>query len=244
MKLKKFDTFQPTLDTYSKKVGIIGENLMPDLFGDGKSDVVIKITPNPFSTYQVFSRLPGSSFIPKYVSNRLQSSRIPTPVTVISPVSEIKTYTTHRKLNSVPIPKNSIYFHTPRILEQYQITAHEGQIIGVRQIIDNVPVHINVSRFPKTQKLQKVTGILHEALNSDLMRFRVGMTKSGPVLMAMENFNLNKPELTKLYFNVYENFVGHMPEWFKHHIESSTVMPFLNEYIDRAEFSKKCPYLL
>lgn len=244
MKLKTFDTFQPSVETYAKKVGLVGENEMRDLFGDRTSDVVIKISPNAFSTYQVFSRLPGANFIPKYVSNRLHATRLKTPVTVISPLSEIRTYSTYRKLRSDELLKNSIYFHTPKVLEQFQITAHEGKIIGLRQIIDRQPVHIKSDRFPKTAKFQEISDSLYEALKTDLMRFRVGMTKSGPVLLAMENFKLQAPEMTKIYVNVYENFVGHMPEWFKHHIESSTVIPFLNEYINREEMSKKCPYLL
>lgn len=244
MKLKTFDTFQPSVETYAKKVGLVGENEMRDLFGDRTSDVVIKISPNAFSTYQVFSRLPGANFIPKYVSNRLHATRLKTPVTVISPLSEIRTYSTYRKLRSDELLKNSIYFHTPKVLEQFQITAHEGKIIGLRQIIDRQPVHIKSDRFPKTAKFQEISDSLYEALKTDLMRFRVGMTKSGPVLLAMENFKLQAPEMAKLYVNVYENFVGHMPEWFKHHIESSTVMPFLSEYINREEMSKKCPYLL
>lgn len=244
MKLKTFDTFQPNVDTYSKKVGIVGENFAQDLFGDKTADVVIKISPNAFSTYQVFSRLPGSNFIPKYVSNRLHATRIKTPVTVISPLSEIKTYGTYRKLRTEPLLKNSIYFHTPKIFEQFQVTSHNGTIVGLRQIIDGTPIYVNTNRFPKSYKIQEICSTMYEAFNCDLMRFRVGFTKKGPILMAMEDFKLQAPEMANLYVNVYENFVGHMPEWFKHHIESSMVMPFLSEYVNRDEISKKCSYML
>jgi hypothetical protein len=70
------------------------------------------------------------------------------------------------------------------------------------------------------------------------------MTKGGPILLAMENFKLKQPELINLYFTVYENFIGHMPDWFKNHIESTVLVPYLYEYVNRDEVSKKCPYLL
>lgn len=246
--IKTFDTFQPSIETFTKKIGLVGENTkndMPDLFSDRKADVVIKISPNAFSTYQVFNRLPGQSFIPKFVSNRLHASKMQTPITVISPISEIRTYPTRRKLNTEPIQKGSLYFVRPNIEDQYQVVIHEGKILSVRQLIDGKPIHLNVNRHPVVHSFQKIAESMYSALNTELMRVRIGTTKKrGQVFMAMENFKLHKPELAKLYFNVYENYVGHMPEWFKHHIESSMIIPFLNEYVNREEMSKRCPYLL
>lgn len=108
--IEKFATFQPTIETFSKKIGLVGEsNDMPELFGDKSADVVIEIKENAFSTYQVFNRFPGASFIPKYVSNRLSTNNLRTPITVVSPVSEIKTFATHRHINSAPLQKGSLY---------------------------------------------------------------------------------------------------------------------------------------
>lgn len=243
--IKTFDTFQPSIETFSKKIGLIGENHdMQDLFGDKSADVVIQIQPNAFSTYQVFNRLPGAKFIPRYVSNRLKASSLKTPITVINPLSEIRTFSTHKELNSVPIMKNSLYFKRPAFTDQLQVVVHEGKVIGARQIIDGKPIHLNTNRFPILNKVQTIAENVHHALNTDLMRFRIGLTEKGPVLLAMENFKLKKPELAQLYYTIYENFVGHMPEWFKHHIESSMIIPYLNEYVNREEVSKKCPYLL
>jgi hypothetical protein len=244
--IKTFDTFQPSIETFLKKVGLVGENHgMEDLFGDRSADVVIEITPNYFSTYQVLNRLPGASFIPKYVSNRMHARNLNIPVTVVSPLSEIRTFTTNRQINSQPIQKGSLYFSRPNITDQYQVAIHEGRIIGVRQIIDGKAVHLNINRHPIVKDLQVIAESMYSALNTDLMRVRIGTTKKrGQVFMAMENFKLQKPEMTQLYFSIYENFIGHMPEWFKHHIESSMIIPYLNEYINREEMSKKCPYLL
>lgn len=244
MKLKTFDTFQPTIDTYIKKVGMIGENLMPELYAGKEAEVTIEIEPNAFSTYQVFNRLPGANFIPRFVSNRLHASRLKTPVTVVSPLSEIKTYSSRRQLNRDPIRKGSLYFRRPKFDNQYQVSVHEGKILSVRQLFEGKAVHLNINRFPRIDEFQKVADSLYEALKTDIIRFRLGTTSKSKVLLGMEDFNLHKPELASLYFRVYENFVGHMPEWFKHHIESSMIMPFLYEYINRDEIKEKCPYIL
>lgn len=242
--IKKFDNFQPTIDTYIKKVGFIGENIMPELFGGKDADATIKLEPNAFSTYQVFNRLPSAKFIPKYVSNRLHASKIPTPVTVISPVSEIKTFSSRRKLNTDPIIKGSLYFKRPKFDNQYQITVYEGKVIGLRQIFEGKAIHLNLYRFPRMADVQEVATTLHEALKSPMLRFRLGTTNNSKVLLGMENFQLRKPELVKLYYNVYETHVGHMPAWFKHHIESSMIIPFLYEYANRDKYRELCPYVL
>jgi hypothetical protein len=242
---RAFEDFQPTIETFSKKIGLIGEDHgLPDLFGDEKSEVIMAIPINDYSTHQVFNRLAGSSFIPEFVSNRVNTRNLKTPITVISPISEIKTYNTHRKVNTDQIRKDSIYFNRPKVNEQIQLAVYEGVIIGARQIIDGHPVHLNINRYPKMKTLQGISESLYKSLGSDFMRFRIGLTNRGPVLMAMENFKLRKPELTRLYVNVYENFIGPMPDWFKGHIESTMVNPYLNEYINRDEISKRCPYLL
>lgn len=242
---RSFDEFQPTVETYSKKIGLIGEDHgLPELFGDEKAEVIMAIPINDYTTHQVFNRLAGSPFIPEFTANRVNTRNLKTPITVISPVSEIKTYNTHRKVNTVPIRKESIYFNRPKISEQIQLAVYEGNIIGARLIIDGHPVHLNINRYPKISMLQGIAESMYGTLRSDFMRFRVGITKRGPVLMAMENFKLRKPELAKLYVNVYENFIGPMPDWFKGHIESTMVNPYLNEYINREEIGKRCPYLL
>jgi hypothetical protein len=242
---QSFDSFIPTVDTFSKKIGLVGEDHgMPDLFGDEKSDVLMSIPINDFSTHQVFNRLAGSSFIPEFVSSRMHTQKIKTPITVISPISEIRTYNTHREINTVPLRKDSLYFKRPKINEQIQIASYEGTIVGARQIVDGHPVHLNINRYPKMKQLQYITEALHNNLKSDFMRFRVGLTNNGPVLLAMENFKLRKPELARLYVNIYENFIGPMPDWFKGHIDSTMINPYLNEYVNREEISKKCPYML
>jgi len=244
MKLEKFETFRPTIETYTKRVKLIGENLLPELYADKKADASIKIESNAFSTYQVFNRLPNASFIPKCVSNRLHASRLKMPVTVISPESNIKTFSSRRKLNKEPIQKGSLYFNRPKFDQQYQILLYEGKILSVRQLFEGKAVHLNINRFPKMQKFQKVSNLINEALKTKITRFRLGTFNESIVLLGMEDFNLHIPELTNLYFEVYESHVGHMPVWFKHHIESTMVTPFLYEYIDRDVFSKKCPYIL
>lgn len=243
--IETFATFQPTIETFSKRIGLVGEsNDMPELFSDKSAEVVIEIKDNAFSTYQVFNRFPGASFIPKYVSNRLSTNNLRTPITAISPVSEIKTFATHRHINTAPLQKGSLYFSRPKIKDQYQVSCHEGKVCGIRKIIDGKAVHLDLNRLPELSNLQQIAESLHNSLKSDLLRFRVGTTAKGPVLLAMENFKLQKPELAHIYFTVYENFIGHLPEWFKHHVETNSLIPYLTEYINRDEFSKKCPYLL
>ena len=245
MKIKKFHNFQPSAAEFTRKVGLIGEsNTLPELYGDKDADVVLTVSPNAFSTHQVFSRLSGSPFVPQYVSNKLAAQSLKLPITVISPVSEIRTFSTMRQLNREQTAKNSMYLSRPRINSQYQVTAHEGKIIGARQVIDGKPIHLNLNRFPKATSLQEIAEGLYGNLKSDLLRFRVGDTKNGPILLAMENFKLKVPELTSLYFKIYENFIGPMPEWFKHNIETSVLVPYLYEYVNREETAKRCPYML
>jgi len=244
MKLKTFETFQPTVETYTKKITMVGENLMPELYADKGGKISVKIEPNSFSTYQVFNRLPGANFIPKYVTNRLHAGRLKTPVTVVSPLSEIKTYGSRRSLNSTPIRKGSLYFRKPKFDNQFQIAVYEGKILSVRQLFEGKAAHLNIYRFPRINEFQEIANTIYEALGTKLLRFRLGTFNESKVLLGMEDFSLHKPELANLYFQVYEVHVGHMPEWFKHHVESSMIIPFLYEYIDRDEISKKCPYLL
>lgn len=246
MKLVKFSEFQPSISTYTHKIGLVKEyNTMPELYGDNSASIVIQIPNNTLNTYQVFNRFPGSKFIPYYVSNLINTNKIKTPISVISPLSEIKTYQTRRSLKNSELLKGSLYFNRPKISEQYQVVVHEGKIIGCRKIIDNKPMHINLNRHPKLNAIKNISTSLYESLKADLIRFRVGDTPKGLKLLAMEDFQLTKPELSNLYFKVYEDYIGHMPEWFKHHIESTSIIPYLTEnYNNRNELRKTYPYLL
>lgn len=245
MNIRRFSEFQPTIETFTKRVGLVKEqNIIPELFGDRTADVVIKIPDNNFSTYQVFNRFPGSNFIPRYVSNKMKAMELGSPITVVSPLSEIKTYSTKRAVRLESQQSGSLYFRKPKITDQYQVAVHEGRIIGVRKIIEGKPVHLRLNRFPKLTAIQNIANSLYESLKSEVLRFRLGQTESGFKLLAMENFTLQKPELVDLYFVIHENFVGPVPEWFKHHIESSIVIPYLSEYINRDSVKQKCPYVL
>lgn len=243
--MKRFDNFQPTIETFAKKIGIIGESHdMPDLFGDDSAQVVMSISPNHYSTHQVFNRFAGTSFIPPFVANRINSRNVKTPISVVSPDSSIRTFATHRQVNYAPIQSGSLYFTRPSVNEQFQVATKDGEIFGIRQMIDGKSVHLNLNRFPHMMKIKAISEELHGKLKTDLMRFRVGLGSTGPVFLAMENFKLHRPELTSLYYSVYESFIGHMPEWFKNHIESTMIIPYLNEYINRDAVRKKCPYIL
>ena len=85
---------------------------------------------------------------------------------------------------------------------------------------------------------------LYSKLSSEFSRFRIGFTKAGPILLAMENFKLKTPELVDLYFQAYESKLGKIPNWYRHQTSKSLVEKYLSEYINREEISKKCPYLL
>ena len=242
--LKRFDDFQ-VYDTYSKKIGLIGENHdMPDLYGDQDSEILLTIIPNQFSTYQVFNRLAGSEFIPNSTTGKFGARKLKTPITVVSPMSEIKTYPTFRHLNVTPIQKGSLYFTKPKFENQVQIAAHNGQIFGARQIIDGKPVYLDLTRLPYREQLVNLTETLHSKLNSEFMRFRLGLDEEAPVLLAMENFRLNRPELINLYFKIHESYLGKLPAWYKHKVQNNMLKTYLNEYINREEVLKKCPYIL
>jgi len=101
-----------------------------------------------------------------------------------------------------------------------------------------------MSRFPERDRLQKLVTQLHEKLGESLIRFRAGLTPRGPVFLMMENFKLMRPDLVNLYFAVHESKLGKLPDWYKHKINSGLVSAYLNEYINREEVSKRCPYLL
>lgn len=242
--IKKFDDFQ-VYDTYSKRINLIGESHdMPELYGDQNSEMSLTVFPNDFSTYQVFNRLAGSSFIPVAASNKFGARKLKTPITVVSPKSEIKTFQTFRHVNTTPLAKGSLYFTKPKFENQIQIAAYRGQIFGVRQLIDNTPVYLDTNRLPYQSQLNELTETIHSKLNSTFSRFRVGLGADGPVLLAMENFKLNRPELVDLYFRVFESNIGRLPTWYKHKIKNSFVKTYLNEYINREEILKKCPYIL
>ena len=242
--LKRFEDFQ-VYDTFSKRIGLIGENHdMPDLYGDQDSEITLTIMPNQFSTYQVFNRLAGSSFIPTAVSNKFGARKLKSPITAVTPISEIRTYQTFRHLNSTPIQKNSLYFTKPKFESQLQIAMHDGQIFGARQIIDGKPVHLDLNRLPYRESLVNLAENLHQKLGSEFSRIRIGMGQNGPILLAMENFKLNRPELVNLYFKIHESYLGKLPEWYKHKVQNGLVKTYLNEYINREEVLKKCPYIL
>ena len=242
--IQKFDDFQ-VYDTYSKRINLIGENHdMPELYGDDESEVAVEVSPNDFTTHQVFSRLAGSSFIPNAVSNKFGARKLKTPITVVSPRSDIKTYQTFRHVNTTPIPKGSLYFTKPKFENQIQIAAHHGKIFGARQIIDGTPVHLDMDRLPYRDQLTELTESINSKINSNFSRFRIGLSESGPVLLAMENFKLNRPELVDLYFRVYESYIGPLPTCYKHKIQNNFVKTYLNEYINREEVLKKCSYIL
>jgi hypothetical protein len=242
--LKRFDDFQ-VYDTYSKKIGLVGENHdMPDLYGDQDSELILTISPNQFSTYQVFNRLAGSGLVPNSTTGKFAARKLKTPITAVSPNSQIKTYPTFRHLNSTPIPKDSLYFTRPTFENQIQIATHNGQIFGARQIIDGKPVYLDLTRLPNSEALTSLTETLHSTLGSEFMRFRVGVTGEKPIVLAMENFKLNRPDLVNIYFKIHESYLGKLPAWYKHKIQKNLVKSYLNEYINREEVLKKCPYIL
>jgi hypothetical protein len=241
--IKRFDDFQ-NYDTFSHKIGLVGESHdLTDLYGDD-CELMISIKPNAYSTHQVFNRLAGSAFIPESVQSKFRAQKLATPITSIEPDSKIRTFPTFRHLNVTPMQKGSLYFSKPKFNEQVQIVSHKGNLIGARQIVGGKPVHLNLDRFPHTVKLAKIAENLHQTLGEDLIRFRAGITTKGPVILTMENFKLDRPDLVNLYFAVHESYIGKLPIWYKHKIQTGLVNTYLNEYINREEVSKLCPYLL
>jgi hypothetical protein len=101
-----------------------------------------------------------------------------------------------------------------------------------------------MDRLPYRDQLTELTESINSKINSNFSRFRIGLSESGPVLLAMENFKLNRPELVDLYFRVYESYIGPLPTWYKHKIQNNFVKTYLNEYINREEVLKKCSYIL
>jgi hypothetical protein len=241
--IKRFDDFQ-NYDTFSHKIGIIGEShSLTDLYGDD-CELMISIKPNAYSTHQVFNRLAGSTFIPESVQSKFRAQKLATPITAIEPDSKIRTFPTFRHLNVTPMQKGSLYFSKPKFNEQVQIVSHKGNLIGARQLVDGKPVHLNLGRFPHTAKLAELAENLHQTLGEDLIRFRAGITTNGPIMLTMENFKLDRPDLVNLYFAVHESYISKLPIWYKHKIQTGLVNTYLNEYINREEVSKQCPYLL
>ena len=242
--IKKFGDFQ-VHDVYSKKIGLIGEHVdVPEIFGEPSARITIEVLPNEFKTHQVMNRLTGTNFIPTFVANKFSANKIKAPITAILPDSTVKTFVTNRTFNNAQIPKGSIYCKTPNLDSQIQVAARGGTVFGARQIIDGKPVHLDLSRYPNSAALQNIAETLYNTLGSEFLRFRVGLTSTGPQLLVMENFNLKKPELIDLYFNVYEQYVGKIPAWFRHKVYTQQLTPYLNEYINREETLKKCPYIL
>jgi hypothetical protein len=241
--IRPFDEFQ-VHDIFSKKIALIGENHnIPDLF-NSDAKISVQITPNEYSTHQVFNRLAGSDVIPGFVGDRFKAMKLRTPISVISPNSTIQTFPTFRHLNSANLLKGSIYFSKPKIDTQIQVATYEGRIIGAREIIDGKPIHLNTARYPEIPILSQISENLYSKLASEFSRFRIGFTKTGPILLAMENFKLKTPELVDLYFQAYESKLGKIPNWYRHQTSKSLVEKYLSEYINREEISKKCPYLL
>lgn len=242
--IRRFDEFD-NHDRFSKRISLVGESHdLTDLYGDEESPVRIELEPNAYSTYQVFNRLSGSNFLPKTVGTKFGAYGLKAPITAVSPESQIRTFPTFRKLNSTPTQPGSVYFTKPKFMDQVQIAAYDGDIFGARQIVDGKPIHIDMSRFPGRNKLASLSKTLYEKLGETILRFRAGINGRGPVLLMMEDFRLNRPDLVNLYFKVHESKLGQLPDWYKHKIKSGLVGTYLNEYINREEVSKKCPYLL
>lgn len=241
--IQRFENFNES-DPYSRKIAIIGEGAaLPDLFGGEDSAIVIQIEPNSSQTHQAISRLQGSSLVPKAAHSRFAAQSLKLPITVVSPDSKIRTFQTMRKLNSADLFKGSHYFTKPDFTDRVQVASHKGNVIGARQIIDGRPVHIDMDRHPRAKDIKLAAKQIHEALGGDLNRFQLGLGESATLLL-MENFSLKQPELVNLYFNVHESSIGTLPSWYKHKIHQSILKPYLTEYINREELSKKCPYLL
>lgn len=242
--IQRFSDFQ-NLDPYSKKIGIVGESCsLPDLFGDENSELVIYVQPNPVGTHGVISKLSGSDIVPNQVGSRFAAQSLKLPITVVSPRSEIKTFQTKRALNQADLIKGSHYFTRPNFSDRVQVASHRGSVIGARQIVDGKPVHLDLERHPRAKEIKRAARQIHEAAGSDLSRFQLGLGSGSPVFLLMENFSLLKPELVNLYFKVHESALGQLPAWYKHKIYQTILKPYLTEYINREELSKKCPYLL
>jgi len=242
--IKRFDDFR-VHDTYSKRIGLIDENSeMPELFGDDTAEVTLRILPNEYSTHQIFNRLSGNNFIPKFTVGKFGAAKLTPPLTVISPDSNVRSFATRRQALTIPQKKSSMYFTTPKVSDQIQVAARGGKIFGARKIIDGKPVHLDLTRYPETGALQQIAESLYSNIGSEWSRFRVGLTESGPILLAMENFKLKKPELVDLYFDVYETVLGKIPAWYRHKVKDQQLKSYLMEYINREEISKKCPYIL
>lgn len=242
--IRRFDEFEDH-DLYSRRISLVGESHdLMDLYGDEESPVRVDLKPNAYSTHQVFNRLTGSSFLPKTVGSKFGAHGLKTPITAITPDSQIRTFPTFRKLNVTPIKKGTVYFTKPKFMDQVQVASYDGDIFGARQIVDGQPVHVDMSRFPDRKRLSTLAKTLHEKLGETILRFRAGLTGRGPVLLMMEDFSLSRPDLVNLYFKVHESKLGRLPDWYKHKIKSGLVSGYLNEYINREAVSKKCPYLL
>lgn len=242
--IRRFNEFSEK-DPYSRRIALIGENhSMPELFGEPESAVAIQIEPNQIATHKAFSRLEGSDLIPKKVGSRFAAQSLKLPITVISPKSEIQTFQTKRRLNSADLLKGSHYFTRPNFTSRLQITTHDGKIVGAREIVDGKPVHIDLDRHPMKGHVKKAASQIHEALGASLNRFQLGLGLEGAVLLMMENFSLEKPELINMYFNTYESRIEPLPAWYKHKIHQTILKPYLSEYINREKLSKKLPYLL
>ena len=242
--IRKFDDFQ-IHDTFSGRLGLIGESHdMPNLFGHDLALPVIEISKNPLTTFQIFNRLAGSSFVPRMVASRPQTGKMKTPITAITPRSKIKTFISHRALNEAFLERGTLYFSKPSIKDQFQVVLEQGRITGVRQIIDGKGVHLDTSRWPQMQSILPICEAIHSKVGGQLLRFRLGLTNARPFLLMMENFKLKRPELISLYFEKYESMHGAIPAWYRHQVQNNLLKPYLNEYINREEILKKCPYIL
>ena len=136
------------------------------------------------------------------------------------------------------------YLPSPKYLAVMHCDLKLTLKFGARQIIDGKPVHLDLNRLPYRESLVNLAENLHQKLGSEFSRIRIGMGQNGPILLAMENFKLNRPELVNLYFKIHESYLGKLPAWYKHKVQNGLVKTYLNEYINREEVLKKCPYIL